>query len=628
MVKFNAPELRKDFIIVVNRSESEFAAAAISYFFEPGRYLPIFAFPDVDIPANTPVSEPDIYLIQRHRAEHFAILLNNAIIHNGGCDNLVLLGLTENQLSYLDYLMHYNVMHIESADQLDGYLGGFAYDKKAPLVYSAEQCYEGLTLALQRNCLLQIGPQNETLDEQQKGFDGIVVIERSSTAETTIAVNYAVSIGAKVVIVEELAENEKELVLQLLEVWDGGDQSALNNLRDKINSRIGEINFDQFKYATFFTEGLPYSLSVHTIPVCYVNLEYQPDFFIHNAFKYELNKRSGSAVVFSPVFFRDEETEKLINLLEFKNYYIRKLTGKAATNYNLKNSVECYPFDLLHICSHGGNVSGTRCEVRFRGADDKNHSVEFDFVLSIALTPYVDMHSVESLYYFKKLDGLTWRSQELDDKGYPHELYSGIVDAIRLAYERKKVVNKYRVHKVPNANAIKCTDFNYLANFDQMASDNHPPLIFNNTCWSWMNVSTSFLSGGARGYIGTLTSVPNDKALRLAETFYDQVFYSNIIDAFHAASKEAIEDGTLPLYIYWGLHFSTFNNSDTLRTNRKFIFNDLIKRLEMWRNKRGEGQGDRGMLDGRVNDTFWLINNVFRGAIEGHTPTGTRQQGN
>src|SRR5690606_9749923 len=107
MVKFNAPELRKDFIIVVNRSASELAAAAISYLFESERYLPIFAFPEVDIPLNEPVIEPDIYRIQRRNAEHFSTFLNNAIIQNGGCENLVLLGLTNNQLSFLYFLKHY-----------------------------------------------------------------------------------------------------------------------------------------------------------------------------------------------------------------------------------------------------------------------------------------------------------------------------------------------------------------------------------------------------------------------------------------------------------------------------------------------------------------------------------------
>lgn len=628
MVKFNAPELRKDFIIVVNRSESELAAATISYLFKSGSYLPIFAFSDVDVPVDTPVSEPDIYLIQRRRAEHFSTFLNNAIILNGGCDNLVLLGLTSNQLSYLYFLKHYSVMQIDSADQLDAYLGGFAVDKQATLVCSSEQCYEGLTIALQRNYLLKIGSHNVALEEQLEGLEGIVVIEHKSTVETTIAVNYAVSIGAKVVIVEEMANHENEQVLQLLEDWDGGDRNALPCLLEKINSRIGGINFDQFEFATFFTKGLPYSINVNSIPVCHVNLEYRPDFFIHNAFKYELSKRNGSAVVFSPVFFDDEETDQLINLLKFKNYYIRNLTGEAATTFNLKNSIECYPFDLLHICSHGGEVSGTRSEVKFIGADGKGHEVEFDFVSSIALTPFKDLHAVERLYYLKKLDGLKWRSQELRDKGYSNEVYAGIVHEISSAYDRKKVIKKFQVPRVPNANAIKCVDFNYLANFDQIASDNHPPLIFNNTCWSWMNVSTSFLTGGARGYIGTIAEVSNSKALRFAETFYDKVFGSNIIEAFHTASTAVIQDGTLPIYIYWGLHFSTINNTETVQTNRKFVFEDLNKKLAMWRYKRFHNEGSKDLLDGRVNNTFWLINDVFKGEIEGHKPTGVRQPHN
>lgn len=627
MIKFAPPTLRQDFIIVVRRSEPEFVAVAISYLFQEGHYLPVFAFTDVEIPANAQVLDPDIYGIQRRRAEHFSIFLNNAIIKNGGCENLVLLGLTNNQLSYLDFLQHYNVLQIESIAELDGYLGGFAFNKEAPIVCSPEQCYNGLALALQQNRLLRIEQQNALLDEQPEDLIGIVVIEHMSTAETAIAVNYAVSIGAKVVIVEEMAEHENELVLHLLEEWNNGSENSLFRLTDKINERIAAINFDNFEYATFFTEGLPYSLCVHSLPVSYVNLEYRPDFFIHNAFKYEIGNKSGSAVVFSPVFFQDEETERLIGLLEFKNYYLRKLADEAATTYNLKNTIEGYPLDLLHICSHGGDVSGMRCEVTFRGADGAKHVIEFDLVLSIALTPYQDKHAVEQLYYFKKLDGLAWRSEALHAKGYPSEVYAGILGAISSAFKNKKVKRKYKVSRVPNANAIKCIDFNYLANFNQMSSDSHPPLIFNNTCWSWMNVSTSFLTDGARGYIGTLTSVPNNKAVLFAETFYDDVFDCNIITAFHTACVEAQQDGTVPLYIYWGLHFSTLNNTNTVHTNREFVLKELRKSLVMWQYKQANLEGSKGLIDGRVTDTLWMLSDVFKGPIEAHRPTGFRVMG-
>jgi hypothetical protein len=622
MVRFTSPSLRQDFIIVVRRSDPQFAASAISYLFQPGSYLPIFAFTDVDVPADAPVVEPDIYGIQRRRAEHFSIFLNNAIIRNGGCQNLLLLGLTNNQLSYLDYLGHYNVIQIGAIDELDAYLGGFAFDKQEAIVCSVDQCHEGIVLALQQNRLLRFGPHNMALDEQPEGLPGIVVIERYETTESVIAVNYGVSIGAKVVIVDRLAEHENQQVLQLLEDWDSGDQHALTNLQQKIDARVGEIDFAVFQYATFFTEGLPYSLRIHSIPVSYVSLEYRPDFFIHNAFKYERSKGSGSAVIFSPVFFKDEETETLLGLLEFKNYYLRKLTEKAATTYNLKNTIEGYPFDLLHICSHGGDVDGTRSEVNFHGVDGANHSIEFDLVMSIALTPYQDLHAVETLYYFKKMDGLAWRSDALHALNYPREVYAQIAGAISVAFDRKKVISKFKVPRVANANAVKCVDFNYMANFDQVANDSHPPLIFNNTCWSWMNVSTSFLTGGARAYIGTLTSVPNNKAVRLAETFYEQVFGENIIDALHTASTEACEDGTLPLYMYWGMHFSTLNNTDTVRSNRESVVKKLSRSLALWRHKRDAGEGSKGLLDGRVTDTMWMLTDVFKGQDEGHFPTG------
>lgn len=617
----NIPKLRKDFIIVVHDAKAELAALVLSYLYDKDRYLPVFTYQNVDVSCNLEINVPDIYAIQRKRAEEFSVFLNNAIIENGGCENLIYLGLSEEQKSYLDVHNYYNTLDIEIAEDIPAYLGGFGFAKDEKLECSLAQIGIGLFTALNENRLLSFADHNPLLDDLNIECNGgLVIVERILTANFIVAVNYAASVNAKVYFTEALDKGEEEEVHFLLEGWQAGIASDIEKLKDKIGTRIGGINFSCYDYVTFFTEGLPYPLSVYECPSSLVNLIYRPDFFVFNAHLAEFKAQMGSAVVFSPILFKDEETEVLISLLEFENYYLRKMTGDRATTYNLKNTIENYPFGVMHICSHGGDVDGTDCLVRFMGSDNLRHCIEFSHVLNVAFTPYRDRHAVESIYYFKKLDGLLWRSHELKAKGYSHELYASLLGEISKAFDQKKVVQRGKIFKVPNSKSIKCAyDLNYMANFDQFVAPNGHPFIFNNTCWSWANVSVSFLVGGCRGYIGTLREIENNKAVRFAKIFYNHLFSTNIITAFHAATQDFLKENPEPIYVYWGLHFSTVKNNRPVEFNKAEILNQLGHSLAVLMRKLENNEGNVKLLEGKISDSIWLVGDV-KGTTLGHFP--------
>jgi hypothetical protein len=612
MEPFDPPKLRNDFVIVANSEKYNLAALALSYLSRQGEYIPVFSFRDVDVAIDTPKATPDIYLIQTKRAHEFSVLLNNAIIENGGCENLIYIGLTENQKSYLKLHVHYNVFEIEDSTDVESYLGGFAYNKGSAINCDENQIATGLAVALHENRLLQLGVYNPDLSPDfQKENNGIVIIEFDQTIETIISIEYANSINAKIIFVEKLLEDEEHDVLYLLERWSVNEDGALDSIKEKINSRIIGIDFSNYKYATCFTKGLPYGMCITTAPVSQINLDYRPDFFIFNALVNEKNKISGSAVIFSPTFFAEEETNQLCSLLEFENFYQRKLIGKAATSYTLKNTIQNYPFDLLHICSHGGGVNGTSCAVEFMGDDDATHKIEFDHVLGIALTPYEDMHGIESIYYFKKLDGLVWRSESLKAKGYSKELYASIQKEISLAFDKKKVIYGDKIDRVTNTNSIKCSDFNYLANFDQIGAYNSHPFIFNNSCWSWFTISTSFLVAGARGYIGTVRDIDNDVAVRFSKVFYDAVFSGSIVEAMHVATIDLLTHTPESLYVFWGLHCTTLKNTNPVNINKTRVLEALGASKGTWMRKRDKSRGD-GLkrIVGIIKDVDWLVKDV------------------
>lgn len=612
--RFNAPNLRSDFVLVVNYERPELAAVATSYLFNEQLYLPIFSFQNVEVGLGQNMQTPDVFAIQRRRAEHFSVFLNNAIIESGGCENLIFLGLTEEQKSYLDFGQHYNSLHIESLEEIPAYLGGFGVDKEPALNCSLEQLGLALIQALSQNRLLNIGIENPEIEEIVPDGDvGLVVIEYMNKSDFIVGINYAISVNARCILTSEMTDVQQKEVIHLLEGWEAGRGDDLQKIKEMIDSRIGNIDFTQYSYATFFTSGLPYGICARSAPSSLVNLKYRPDFFIFNSIVSERKEPVGSAVVFSPSKFLNEETSFLVRLLEFENFYLRKLIGNDASCFNLKVTVEGYPFDLLHICSHGGGVSGHRCLVKFRDKAEVQHTIEFDHVLSISLTPYVDLHTVESYYHFRNLDGLAWRSDELRAKGYSHELYASILGEINNAFNKKKVINLGPVNNVPNTNAISCADpWHYQANFDQVGLPEIHPVIFNNSCWSWMTVSTSFLAGGARAYVGTVRKIGNEDAVRFAEVFYEAVFGNNLIDAFDAANTDFLDHNDDPIYVIWGLHFSSLRNIRPVETNKSTVLRKLGASLGTWARKLENGEGTLELLKGRVSDTRWMIADVVK----------------
>ncbi|RZJ92297.1 MAG: hypothetical protein EOO20_02275 [Chryseobacterium sp.] len=328
---------------------------------------------------------------------------------------------------------------------------------------------------------------------------------------------------------------------------------------------------------------------------------------------------AGSAVVFStPEFDEDGEATQLSALLEFENLYQRKLLGEAASSYNLKNTIENYPFDLLHICSHGGRVHGTRCLVEFKDNEGTAHTIEFDHVLGIHLTPYEDMHPIESIYYFRKFNGLVWKSKELMAKDYPHELYAIIEKEISLAIAQKKDKILEKLESVPNTSAIVCSSFNYLGNFSQIGGPECHPFIFNNSCWSWMRISNNFLVAGARGYLGTIRDVRNSLAVKFSELFYEAAFYKGtVVQAVHHAVNQTISEGEENPYIYWGLHFSTIKNRERVEVNKTHVLQNLGKGKGTWfRKLREKTGGDPKLIIGIIKDINWLVGDVAGTDVE------------
>ncbi|MNK67062.1 CHAT domain protein [compost metagenome] len=575
------PELDNKYCCIVNHDKYILGALVSSYIYFD-KYIPFFTFLKVSKEEDFIDSNfLDEHQISRSRSRTFNIRVNNCISRMRHCETIILIGLTEEQRSYLTFPEHINVIEIEDEQDVENYLLGIAFDKKK-LKCTTNSILESLNYAHKNNLRLEVDNYTKPFisDIPHDRVNGLIAIEKHLNASTIVAINYASSINAEVKFIEPSKIGEYE-VNDYIERWKlENDDKALSELREVIVSGIDNMNLD-FSFITFFTVGIPYSLIFENlVPITHVHLNLDPDFFIFNNIYFEDNEQYYSSLVFSPKLFSNEETQNVIQNLQNANYLIFDLLDEDATSTNIDYAVQTLPFSLLHFCSHGGPIKGSRNIRSFTDRSGNTHLVEYDQVLSVMPERGKELIKVMLKYLPRKLDNYIWKSKELKELNYPHYVFVDMQKAIS-SLDDRKFVSKKPMENIPNSCAIICKNFHYQAMFTTFC-DNHSPLIFNNTCWSNSDIKTHFIANGSRAYIGTLWNINNSSARDAANMFYSEIFDKTFLENYYRMQNEITECSDKNVYIFWGLHFSTLQSGIDLEHSKRQILNRLKNAVFGW----------------------------------------------
>jgi len=490
--------------------------------------------------------------------------------------------LNDNQKSFLTNIPRRMVIDISPGDNLDEKLAFLNHRFSKEVRCIPRQAGEGLILAKRTQAKLIIDDRAEILQtEFGDPREGIVVIEDDHDISTIIAANYACSIGAQAVFVEPFArENRDEIERNLFSWGKSSSKIDLDKIEKEVNTRISNIQFNKFKYATFFTYGLPYGFILkNCIPISHVFRSIFEDAFIFNSISFETDEGLGSAIVFSPESLADEETQDVIKILENNNFHVKALLGKSATVANFDHYAGHYPYDLMHICSHGGETDGYYVIEKFLDRENKAHTVEYHEIVGFAPIPGEEMVPVHRKMIFRKLDGFKWRSPELEQQKIPSFVFT---DLTKILLEKgiNAGIKRMRIKEpIPNSCCIKCYDSIHQGLIRHLAS-NGSPLIFNNTCASWSEIAGGFIAAGCRGYIGTLWNIDNTIAAVSARVFYQTLFEGNVIAAFYKMIKSTNSPVDKDIYIFWGLHFCSIKKPKVAGSLK--VLQELIRSAYLW----------------------------------------------
>jgi hypothetical protein len=578
------PRIENRWTCIATKTGVALASVASSYFQEQGVYVPVFEFPAVDAPYS-PINDlgHDGY-IARVVGTRAATTINNSLARIQP-RVVLLLGLTETEKSYFRaYLPREKLVEINTIEDLAALLP-LGHSHSDVVACRSSQIIEGLLLAKFTRKRLVVDDGAPLLEAQHlHAGEGVLVVENGGTVSEVAAINYAFAINADVVLVPPIDRQELRELPRQLHAWsnDRSDR-VLDDAKRKATSRIKGITFRKYKFATFFTVGLPYGLFINNvIPCTHVLRDVDCGAFIaENMVDADAPLVFGSALLFSPQHFPSDETDDLAKVLDDSNYVVELLLGKDATLKRLDNYGSFFPFDVLHICAHGGETDGYYTIRDFTDRQGGCHRLEYYEVVG-ASPSRGDMVHVTIKMIFVSLDGHPWMSKPL--KSYPKYVFEDMRKAITWATDDDVGVKRTSVDEgIATSCHIKCHDSIHQGDFQSLAGFGRP-IVFNNTCSSSHEMAASLIGAGARCYIGTLWSIGNATATQAAGVFYQSAArQGNVLTAFFEMSKTIVERKYQDIYILWGLHLASFRKPS--EKSEEGILKGLITTFSLWWNK-------------------------------------------
>ena len=582
-----APTLDRSVVTIVDRENVLLAAVVSSYISNADRYTPIFGFPGVhDARRDVQGIQDDDYIANVIGGLQ-AVFLHNAIARLRDVKVVVLAGLSDVQKSYLKFDAGVSIVEVKSPEEAPSIMAASGF-KRAEIVRCREQdALIGLKLAIESGRALTIDNAHARLTPESENRQGLVVIEaRMDHVASVVAVNYACAIKADVKFAHPLDGDGRRRILDQLHSWKAlSDDAARAYVVGEIIDRIADSDISSHSFVTFFTDGVPYPIALRTnVPISLVNLSDRVEHFILNAILAEEEAETTSAVVFS---LEEElghaEGRWLENALERNGWAVRGLYDEAATHNAFDYHAQHYVYRLLHIASHGRALDGYSSVEEFTDRDGLLHIFEYDEIVNFTppALPHGDMVACTRKVVPRKLDGMAWDSDDLRGLGLPDYVF----DDLKLAIfgpdwgENTTRISKSRIGE---GYVVQCHD-SFHQGLLRVVAAHASPFVFNNSCSSWGDMASAFISVGARAYIGTFWNVSNDAALAFAKDFYSRVFDETILEAIHQASA-ALSGRDAKIYVLWGLHFSTLKRGKSVSQSTKAIADGMFRSLNMWLN--------------------------------------------
>ena len=422
---------------------------------------------------------------------------------------------------------------------------------------------------LERKELLLNLETSPGLDLVEKGTHLLVACERGDDLAEVLASNLAFACGSSFSVFPELPEDDRDDWLEeLYALGEGGDVTGrFSSLAQRARAHIGPLDFARFQTVVFVTAGFPWGIAVPEAAT--THMYRYPDYgraVIEGLWASQSAARSArTALLIDPHTVRGSEIPAINAALLRNGSLTRVVRGPAATSTRIQFILDLLPHDIIVLSSHAGDAPGARITYKYIDADGRQRRLTVDRAVGIGYDRFDDKFRVTEYHRFHALDGIDWR-----DKAGKEALPVGSAmtswGAAGGPLDRTEhIVQQESIPRVIGSMAIQLHDGVWLFASHGFAPE-AAPLIINNSCWSWHELSQRTTFAGARGYVGSLFPITDAEAQEIGQALFGRYIGHQLPKALWSAQRDIYGVSLRRPYVMVGLPFITMrpNTADAV----------------------------------------------------------------
>jgi len=563
---------------IVIADDARLAAQVACVLSQPRCYLPVVDGPRMARP------DSDAEVIRR----------NNAAARVKA-DLIVFAGVSHDSISsFRGRFPSRKVRKVDAAKDVERLASENSLSRDDAMPWGRDRIGIGLLKALRAGARI-VFTENRSAGESVPSKSGhLVVCEEGDDLAEVIAANYAFALGAGLHLIPDVTKQQAdELLGRLYALYDRHETSptsAMEQVKHRLCELCGPLRVPDGGSITFITGGLPYGFGCPEVPS--THLFKYPDLGIAviNGFSAEQSGTPGigAAILVDPSVTDAPEIEAAARLLPPRGAFVRGYEGRAANVTDVTEMIELFPYDLLLIATHCGDVPGYRWTYEFDDSEGIRRSLVVDIAVGVGHTDRVNLVNVTQFMSFVSLDGVDWKDEAKKEKLYVGSAIKDFTAAIN-SKPPLEPIRKETVPRVLGSAALKMFD-DVLIVLPRPLADNGTPIIVNNACVSWHELSERFTFGGARAYIGTLVPIGTSEAHDVVLKLFAKYFDKPLPHALWSAQRDVYGNGSRRPYVMTGVY------PQRLRVARCDVPVQLIGRLaaarDGWRRRLRETGND------------------------------------
>lgn len=496
-----------------------------------------------------------------------------------------------------------NVKQVSLPDQQSAEEYSCAVDQSATSAKQVSPRNIGVSLlrAKQLRYRIEIRDVGERPDNYyDSGGNLLVVCEDEKKLAQVIAANYAFSIGASLLIIARPDEQVEQRLTDALHSYGSSSSQSpsLAEVADELREMWWRPEFAKYECITFISNDLPYGISVGSVGTTHLRAYPDLGLFVIRAIFSERHDAGlvRTALMVDPKKTSAMELHAFLGRLRESGSFTRLLDGEAASGYLVDHNITQFPYGLLVISTHAGELEGDRVVYRFSDSSGKTRILEVDQVTSFSKVPGKDLFQVEVQDNFVSIDGVAWA-----DKKGKVELGTAardFFDYLQNDKDKLEVMSRKKVGAVRGAMGWSLSDGNFLCH-PQAVAGTACPIVVNNACSSMREMAGAFLFAGARAYLGTVRPVLDVEVEQIMNQLLETQRHRALAFGLQKAQATIYGEKSIYPYIFFGCHFQSlrFGRLDSPATVADELYRSLSEHRRMLNSGKGSPRAVAGIID-------------------------------